>query len=130
MEQVTGLGIAELMNALVFEPLRMISTSMIWKPEWTERYALPHDRRGGLAKDWDRNPRRLPAETSWKYAEYAAATRAIGLPGQPNYSQPNAASSMITCAPDYARFVAAATTNPELRQEWISIRPALGWGLG
>ena len=129
MEEVTGVGFGQLMNALVFQPLKMESTSMIWKAEWTERYALPHDRRG-LARSGDKIPRRPQPAASWKYAEYEAATREIGLPSLPNFIVPNAASSMITCAPDYARFVAAAMTNPELRKAQINIRPGLGWGLG
>ena len=107
----------------------MTSASMIWKPEWIERSALPHDRRG-LARDAEKTPRRPQPGIGWKFAEYEAATREIGLPPLPNFIVPNAASSMITCAPDYARFVAAAMTNTELHKEQINIRPALGWGLG
>ena len=43
---------------------------------------------------------------------------------------PNAAASMITNAPDYARFIAAAISNSAIHKEQINIRPSLGWGLG
>jgi CubicO group peptidase (beta-lactamase class C family) len=138
LEQVTGRGFGELMNALVFEPLKMTSTSMTWKPEWAERYALPHDRRGGLRKNWDRNSKRfhdLAAQkgqtvNAWRYADYEAAARTLDMTPLPDWLTPNAASSMTTTAGDYARFLAAAISNPEIRKEQIRIRPSLGWGLG
>src|ERR1043166_465870 len=138
MEQVTGQGFGELMNALVFQPLNMTSTSMVWRPEWSERYALPHDRRGALRKDWDKNAKRLHAlaaqkgqtVTAWKHADYEAAARDSDHPSLPNWLLPNAAASMITNAPDYARFIAAAISNSAIHKEQINIRPSLGWGLG
>ncbi len=138
LEQVTGLGFGELMNSLVFQPLKMNSTAAMWKPEWSARYALPHGRRGELRKDWDRRAKRMDelaagkgqSVTGWKYAGYEAATREAGYPPLPDYILPNAASSMITSAPDYARFLAAAVVNPEIRKELVNIRPSLGWGLG
>ena len=127
LEQISGQGFGELMNALVFQPLKMTSTSMLRKPEWSDRYALPHDRRGVLRRERDKSAR--PPVASWKYADYAAAVDP-GNPRLPNWMTPNAASSMITTAPDYARFLAAATVNPAIRKEQINIRPSLGWGLG
>ncbi|MBI2688963.1 MAG: serine hydrolase [Acidobacteria bacterium] len=48
--------------------------------------------------------------------------------------QPNAAASMVTTANDYARFVAAAMKNAELRKPHVTMRTGkdwmLGWGLG
>jgi CubicO group peptidase (beta-lactamase class C family) len=138
MESVTGRGFGELMNALVFEPLKMTSTSMTWKPEWAERYALPHDRRGELRKNWDKQARSFhdlavqkgQTVNAWKYADYEAAARRLGITPLPNSLLPNAAASMITTAPDYARFLSAAISNPAIRKEQIRIRPSLGWSLG
>lgn len=138
LEQVTGQGFAQLMESLVFQPLQMTSTSMLWKPEWTGRYALPHGRRGEPREHWDGSIKRLRAIaerkdqniTSWKYADYEAATREAGNPPLPNWMLPNAAASMITSAPDYARFLAAAIADPDIGKEQIRMRPALGWGLG
>ena len=138
LEQVTGQGFCEIIDGLVFKPLGMSSSSMIWKPELADHYALPHGRRGEPRKDWDRGPKRLhemakrkgQAVTAWKYADYEAATREAGDPPTPNNMLPNAAASMVTTAPDYARFLAAAIRNPEIRKEQIRIRPLLGWGLG
>jgi CubicO group peptidase (beta-lactamase class C family) len=138
MEQVTGQGFGQLMNELVFQPLKMTSTGMVWRPDLASQSALPYNRRGELRKDWDKTPRRLyeiadqkgrPIDT-WKYADCLAAAVELGRPPIPDSIVPNAAASMVTCAPDYARFLAAAIVNPEIRKEQIKIRPTLGWGLG
>ncbi len=138
MEHVTGQGFCQLIDELVFKPLDMTSSSMMWKPELAERYAVPHDRRGELRKNWDKGAkqsyeaarRKGQTPVTWKYADYEAATREAGDPPLPNYMLPNAAASMVTCAPDYARFVAAAIKNPDIHKEQIKIRPSLSWGLG
>jgi len=138
LEQVTGQGFCEIMDRMVFQPLGMNSSSMMWKPELADRFALPYDRRGEPRKNWDKTPRRLheiakrkgQSVTAWKYADYQAATREAGDPPTPNNMIPNAAASMVTTAPDYARFLAAAIRNPDIHKEQIRIRPLLGWGLG
>jgi CubicO group peptidase (beta-lactamase class C family) len=138
LEQVSGLGYCELIDRLVFHPLAMTSSSMIWKPEFTDRYALPHGRRGEVRSNWDARPKRLYeiAEQKgqnvarWRYAEYESAAREAGVTPIPDNLLPNAAASMITTGPDYARFLKAALRNPEIRREQTRIRPTLGWGLG
>ena len=138
MESVTRQGFGELMSELVFEPLKMTSTSMVWRPEWAERYALPYHGRGELRKNWDKQARAFHDEAvrkgqtmnAWKYADYEAAARTLGITPLPNSLLPNAASSMTTTAPDYARFLSAAISNPAIRKEQIRFRPSLGWGLG
>lgn len=138
MEKVTGQGFGEIMNSLVFQPLQMTSTSAMWRPDWTARYAAPHGRRGEPRNNWDRRSRLIHEAAArkgqnvmaWKYADYEAATREMGNPPMPDNMLPNAAASMVTCAADYARFLAAAIANPEIRKEQVNIRPALGWGLG
>jgi CubicO group peptidase (beta-lactamase class C family) len=138
LEQITGRGLCQLIDEMVFKPLGMTSSSMIWTPELADRYALPHNRRGELRKNWDRSAKRFheiakqkgQAVASWRYDDYAAATRESGNPVLPDNMIPNAAASMVTTAPDYARFLAAAIKNPDIRKEQIRIRPSLGWGLG
>jgi CubicO group peptidase (beta-lactamase class C family) len=138
LEQVSGHGLCEIIDELVFRPLGMTSSSMIWKPEWAGRYALPHDRRGELRKNWDKAPKRfyeIAAQrgqtiSTWKYSDYSSATQEAGYPALPDSMIPNGAASLVTNAPDYARFLEAAIKNPEIRKQQISIRPTLGWGLG
>jgi CubicO group peptidase (beta-lactamase class C family) len=64
LEQVSGLGYAELIDRMVFRPLSMTSSSMIWKPEFAAAtskygYALPHGRHGEPRPNWDARPKRL-----------------------------------------------------------------------
>jgi len=138
LEQVTGKAFGEVIQSMVFTPLGMTSSSMIWKPELAGRFALPYDRRGELRRNWDRGLKRVHEiagrkgvpVTSWKYTDSEAAAREGGDPAVPNYMLPNAAASMVTTAQDYAKFVIAAMRNPEIRKEQTRIRPLLGWGLG
>ena len=138
MEEVTGQGFARLMETMVFKPLQMNSTSMVWNPEWATRYATPHGRRGEAGRDWNSRAKRLhelartkgQTTIDWKYADYSAAVRSLGDPSLPNWMLPNAASSMATTASDYARFLAAAIVVPDILKEQVKIRRTLGWGLG
>jgi len=138
LEQVTGMGFCEVIDKLVFQPLGMTSSSMIWKPELASRYALPYDRRGELRANWDQAARHMHERatqkgqpvTTWRFSDYESAARDAGVPALPNNLLPNAAASLVTTAPDYARFVTSALRNPAIHQEQIRIRPMLGWGLG
>jgi CubicO group peptidase (beta-lactamase class C family) len=138
LEQVSGAGIGQVEDTLVFKPLGMTSSTFVWDPETLNRTALPHGRHGEPRQGWDKAARglRARAEHSGKsvndlrYADYAAAARDAGDPALPNWMIPNGASSLVTSAEDYSRFVAAAIRNPELGQQQVAINEFLGWGLG
>ena len=138
LEHVTGMGFGRIIEEFVFRPLEMKSSSMIWTPELDDRFAYPHSRRGELRKNFAKGAKALHEIAAkkgrpildWQYADYESATRELGDPPLPNWMLPNAAASLVTTAPDYARFVAAATKNAELTKEQIRMRDSLGWGLG
>ena len=138
LEQISGAGIGRLFHDLIFQPLGMSSSTMVWDPETLGRTALPHDRHGELRKNWDKSARSLRAYAArtgksvadLRYDEYAAHTLDAGNPVLPNWMIPNCASSLVTSAEDYARFLAAALRNPELGQQQVAINEFLGWGLG
>jgi len=138
LEAVSGAGIGQIFRDLVFEPLGMSSSTLVWDPETLARTALPHDHHGELRRDWDKSARAVrdyaartgkPA-AKLRYEDYAAATRDAGHSVLPNWMLPNAASSLVTSAEDYARFLAAAIRNPELGHQQVVINEFLGWGLG
>jgi CubicO group peptidase (beta-lactamase class C family) len=138
MEQVTGLGFAQIVNDHVFEPLNMRSSALVWDPATLDRTAVPHNRRGEPRKDWDKGIRGLHAYSArigksilgLRYADYSAAVAEAGDPVLPDWMRPNAASSLVTSADDYARFLCAAIRNPELGRQQVAINEFLGWGTG
>lgn len=138
MEQVTGLGFGRIVRDLVFEPLRMSSSTLVWDPATLARTALPHNRRGEPRQGWDKPFRALHAYAArigkpiveMRYEDYTAPIRESGGPVLPDSMRPNAASSLVTSAEDYARFLIAAIRNPELGRQQIAINEFLGWGLG
>jgi CubicO group peptidase (beta-lactamase class C family) len=138
LEKVSGLAFGQLVKERVFTPLGMNSSTMVWDPETMPRTAQPHDRRGELAKGWDKGFRDLygwaaragKPVTELRYEDAVAANRDLGSPVLPNNLRPNGAASMMTSAEDYARFLAAAIANPEIGKQQVTINEFLGWGLG
>jgi len=138
IEHIGGAGFGQLVHDLVFQPLGMNSSTLIWDPETLARTALPHDRHGELREGWDKSARAVRAYAArtgkpvaqLRYDDYAAATRETGDPVLPNWMLPNGAASLVTSAEDYTRFLAAAIRNPELGQQQVAINEFLGWGLG
>ena len=142
IEQVTGRSFFNVVDELVLEPLGMTSTALVWMPELDGRFALPHNRRGELRKDWNMGAKALHAFAeragrsvkSLTYADSEMCAKENGGRTLPNWVLPNAAASLITTANDYARFVIAAMRNAELRSEYVKMRSGadwmLGWGLG
>jgi CubicO group peptidase (beta-lactamase class C family) len=138
MEQITGHGFGRVVRDLVFEPLRMTSTTLVWDPRTLMQTALPHDRRGKVREGWDKRPRSVHDWAERKgthvdelrYEEYSAATRDARNPVLPDWMLPNGAASMVTNAEDYMRFLAGALRNPEIAKEQVRINEFLGWGQG
>lgn len=139
IEKLTGKPFAQVGQEMVFEPLGMRSSALRWKPEFEGRFALPHRRRGELVEKWDKDGRAAEASAKrlgheLRYVDSIAVAVESGGRALPNWIVPNAAASMMTTANDYAKFLTAATGNPELRREQITMRSGkdwlLGWGLG
>ena len=138
LEQVSGTGFGQLIHDMVFQPLGMASSTLVWDPETLARTALPHQRHGEPREGWDKTARAIRAYaarigkpvTQLRYEEYSAATRERGDPMLPNWMAPNGAASLVTSAEDYARFLAAAIRNPEIGRQQTAINDFLGWGLG
>ena len=138
MERITGDGIGEVVRELVFEPLGMTSSTLVWNPDTLSRTASPHNSRGEVRTNWEKSFRAIHAYAekagkpinTLRYDDYAAFATESGGPVLPNGMRPNAAASLVTSAEDYARFLATAIRNPELGQQQVVINEFLGWGLG
>jgi len=98
-----------LARRLVFEPLGMTSSSYLWQERFEDAVARPHGPEGEvLAKN------------------------------RPQPGRENAAASLHTTAPDYARFMRAVmngtglgdSTASAMLAPQVEIEPGLAWGLG
>ncbi|MBL8216287.1 MAG: beta-lactamase family protein, partial [Bryobacterales bacterium] len=142
LEKVSGKAFGELIGELVFQPLGMSNTTILPLAANQPRLALPHNRRGEVVSrrnltsqafvDFARSRNRRVE--SLTYEEAMLCVKESGARAIADSVLPNAAASMVTCATDYARFVAAAMRNPALTEQQVRIRQGndfdLGWGLG
>ena len=106
---VTGEPLEQLASRLVFEPLDMPSSSYLWQEEFEESVAMPHGADGEVLR---------------KY--------------KPQAGRGNAAASLHTTAPDFARFVMAVmngsglgdSTAAAMLTPQIDVDSNVTWGLG
>ncbi len=152
VERVSGRPIARLMEEEVFAPLGMTESSYVWLPAFDRRMAVGYDEEGrreevyaaigrrseAIAREWQR------PLLDWRYED---AERVVTLinpewPVVPLYMVPNVASSLLTTARDYAKFLVRLVARPStglplrpatfeaMAQSQIRINSALSWGLG
>jgi CubicO group peptidase (beta-lactamase class C family) len=106
---LTGETLEELARRLVFEPLGMASSSYLWQDRFEEMVAYPHGSDGEVLTK-----------------------------NKPQPGRGNAAASLHTTAPDFARFMAAVMNGTGLRDSTaaamltpqIDVDDSLTWGLG
>ena len=137
VEKITGVPFARYMRETVLEPLGMTRSSYLWRED--ARSAAPHDSRGRqrsqfkatmgkqmlyLAAQWKK-----PVET-WFYEDVERAMPLLKQPALPDYMQPNAASSLMTTAADYAGFLRHSFSIDAMRRPQVRINSDLSWGLG
>jgi CubicO group peptidase (beta-lactamase class C family) len=159
VERVTGRPIARLLREDVLQPLGMTDSSWVWRGDFDARMAVGYDEHGNpaevyaaigrrtavIAEEW-----RKPIE-EWRYEDGARVVPLVNpaWPVLPVYMVPNVASSLLTTARDYARFLAhlvaqpgaptgasagALALRPATREAMMTpqvrINSALAWGLG
>jgi CubicO group peptidase (beta-lactamase class C family) len=153
VEQVTRKPFARVMREQVFDPLDMKDSSYVWLPEFESRMAAGYDgqenrldvlaaigrRTLAIAEQWGT---RL---TDWRYEEAARAVPLINpqWPPLPLYMVPNAATSLLTTAGDYAKFLArlvapaagrgldlSPAAQRAMASTQVRLNSALYWGLG
>ena len=152
VEKVTGRPVARLMEEEVFKPFGMTESSYVWRPAFDSRMAVGYDEEGNKQEVYAAIGRRAEVVATewkrplldWRYQESARTVTLINpaWPVLPLYMVPNVASSLLTTARDYARFLAHLVAPPPgglaLRRETleqmtrpqVEINSALSWGLG
>ncbi len=136
MEKIVDTAYGELLQQRIFDPLGMTNSSVMRLPERESQMATGHDRRGNVndttrqKKFWEVAKQLDKPVNKWRYEDLEILQEKANQPKLPNWMTPNAAASLCTTGPDYARFVLAAVKNPDYRKQQIKIRENLGWGLG
>jgi CubicO group peptidase (beta-lactamase class C family) len=106
---LTGEPLEQLVDSLVFEPLGMTSSSYVWQERFEDVIAMPHGSDGEVLRK-----------------------------NKPGRGRGNAAASLHTTAPDFARFVMAVMNGTRLSDSMatamltsqIGVDSNLTWGLG
>ncbi|UCG85186.1 MAG: class A beta-lactamase-related serine hydrolase [Gemmatimonadota bacterium] len=106
---LTGEPLDQLVRRLVFEPLGMTSSSYLWQEQFEEVVAMPHGSDGEVLRK-----------------------------NKPQRGRGNAAASLHTTAPDFARFMMAVMNGTRLNDSTavamlapqIDVDSNLAWGLG
>jgi CubicO group peptidase (beta-lactamase class C family) len=106
---LTGEPLEQLVDSLVFEPLGMTSSSYLWQERFEDVIAVPHGSDGEVLRK-----------------------------NKPGRGRGNAAASLHTTAPDFARFMMAVMNGTGLRDSTaaamltpqIEVDSNLTWGLG
>jgi CubicO group peptidase (beta-lactamase class C family) len=123
VEQITGEPLNDYMNEAVFEPLRMASSSYVWRPDYDQRTAAPHDASGqpeDKFKPKDANAASSLQTTARDYAIFMEALmRGTGLRQQ---TYRDMLTAQIAVDPD--------CTNCTDRDAPKQLSKTVFWGLG
>ncbi|HEY8259428.1 MAG TPA: serine hydrolase domain-containing protein [Gemmatimonadales bacterium] len=152
VEKVTGRPVARLMEEEIFGPFGMTDSSYVWRPAFDRRMAVGYDETGNRQEVYAAIGRRAAVVAAawkrplldWRYEESARTVTLVNpeWPVLPLYMVPNVASSLLTTARDYARFLTRVVapqpdgltlqraTLEQMTRPQIEINSALSWGLG
>jgi CubicO group peptidase (beta-lactamase class C family) len=143
VERITGTGVAAFLRSTVLAPSGMHDSGFVWWPDADQNLALPHDSGGQPSEPRTRDLGRQlllaaaagnkPLE-QWTADEVIAALPELDPPQQaiPVYASPNVASSLLTTAADFARFLARSDEAASLGmyRPQVRVNTAISWGLG
>lgn len=150
IEYLTGKSVSSLLREYVFQPLSMRNSSLAWLPELDLKRVRGHNNRGipvqetfspvsstlaSYSIDKGVSIESLKTEDS----EKALRESMPNVPVLPNFLKPNAASSLMTTAKDYALFLRHLVKTPDkttrdilnlMSTPQVSINDELKWGIG
>lgn len=122
LEGLTGESLPALIERVMFKPAGMAHSAF----DWTEKFAAAR----AIGYESNGQPGQTINERVWR----ASSERRAAMKAQyPLMNFPNAASSLITTAADYARFLLFAgsprTFGADLTSRCVSAGPGVEWGL-
>lgn len=152
VEHVTGIPFEQFMEQSLFTPLGMPQSTYFWRAEIASRVVAGHDRDGSYTIFWQKLADQLleganrqdRALSSFTSEDILAALRKVTPAPRmlPEYLIPNAASSLITTAAEYSKFLIALLGSPvskvgiqrgtyeAMLTSQVRLNRALSWGLG
>jgi len=103
IEKLTDASLTDLSRTHVLLPARMAMSSYLWRPEYASLAAEGHSADGAVVRTrlWGFDP-----------AGPSAMKLPPGVETPPMFAVPNAAASLYTSAPEYARFLAMILSPP------------------
>ena len=153
IEVVVDKPFARFMREEVLDPLDMKQSSYVWLPEFESRMAAGYDgqeRRLDVQSAVGRRALVIAQEwgkplSEWRYEDSAQAVPLVNpqWPVLPVYMDPNAASTLLTTATDYAKYLTRVVARPPdpgldlfeatrraMVTPQVRLNSALDWGLG
>jgi CubicO group peptidase (beta-lactamase class C family) len=146
IEQITSQSIESFLKERVLDPLGMTNSTYIWRAEHESLISMGHRDRGKKANPWNMWQGRKLLEIAmqkkkplnkWMYQDFVEALPQVHekLSPLPNNMIPNVAASLLTTAPDYARFMLhLLDPNDEIARQMLlpqhQLNGVLSWGLG
>lgn len=143
VERIAGQGIEAFLQDRVLQPLGMRRSTYVWNPEHAAEVSFGHRDRGQPAEPWNawqgRRMQEIAAQSGkplrdWRREDVVAAMPQVhpSLSPLPNNVIPNVAGSLLTTAPEMARFLVRIleTDHRALAQPQVRLTPRLSWGLG
>ena len=146
IEEITGQSIESFLQEKVLLPLGMKNSTYIWRAELETSISMGHRNRGKKADPWNmwqgRKMLEIAAQKNkplaeWMYADIVEALPQVhaNLSPLPNNMIPNVAGSLLTSAPEYARFMLhLLDAKNEITNQMLTpqhhLNSFLSWGLG
>ena len=146
IEQITGQSIESFLQERVLRPMGMDHSTYIWNAEHETSMSMGHRDRGKKSNPWNmwqgRKLLEIAAQKNkplgqWMYSDFVEALPQVhaNLSPLPNNMIPNVAGSLLTSAPEYARFmINLLDPNNEIARQMLTsqhrLNSLLSWGLG
>ena len=146
IEHITGQSIESFLQERVLRPLGMKRSTYIWHAELEPFMSMGHRDRGNMSVPWNmwqgRKLLEIAAQQNkplddWLTHDYYDALPQVhpDLTPLPNNILPNAAGSLLTSAPEYARFMLhLLDAKDDFARQMLTpqhrVKSILSWGLG